>query len=104
MLFIIVLFVTILDYFIQIFSVKKFGGGRISINCTIIGLILGFFIVPPLGILLGPFAGAYIGAIIEKNKNPFKIALGSLVGFISGTFLKIFLSLYIIYFCIIHIV
>ena len=105
-LFIIVLFVTLLDYFLQVFGVNKFGGGRTSINFTIIGLIAGIFITPffPFGILLGPFFGAYIGAIIEKNKNPFKIALGSLAGFVSGTFLKIILSLYIIYFCIIQLV
>ena len=97
-LFFLVLVITFVDYWLQIYGVKKFGGGKKATNGTIIGLILGFFIFPPLGIILGPFLGAFIGAKMEGGKNDsLKIAFGSLLGFLGGVILKIIVSIYIAY-------
>jgi len=96
---IIVLIITILDFWVQIYGVKKFGGGRKSVNGSIIGLILGVFFIPVIGIIIGPFLGAFIGAMMEKKDftNSFIIALGSFTGFIVGTLLKLSACCYIIY-------
>ena len=99
MLTILVFLFTILDYWLQLYSVQKFGGGKKAIYGTFIGLLVGMFFFPPFGIILGPLIGALIGALIEK-KNTYdsvKIALGSLLGFIFGTVLKISISVYMIY-------
>ena len=93
---ILVLGVTFLDYWLQIYGVKKAGGGKYAIRGSMIGLIFGFFF-PPLGIIVGAFIGAFIGAKIEADKNELNIALGSVVGFVIGTILKICVSSYIIY-------
>ena len=88
----IALIITFLDYWLQIYSVRFFGGGRFSTIGVVIGIILGFFLFPPFGIVVGPFIGAYIGAVVESDFNlikSFKIAFGSLVGFIGGTILKL---------------
>ena len=52
-----------------------------------------------IGIILGPFIGALIGAKMEGPdvKKALKIALGALAGFMVGTVLKLSVSLYIIY-------
>ena len=94
---VVVVFVTIMDYFLQIYGVKKAGGGKYAIRGSIVGMLLGIFLFPPFGILVGAFIGAYIGAKIETNKNEVKIALGALFGFILGTILKLCTSFYIIY-------
>ena len=98
-MFFIILIITILDYYLQIYGVKQFGGGKKAINCTTIGLLLGVFILP-FGIVLGPFIGAFIGAFIENKDNsilsPIKVALGALIGFFGGVLLKIFVTFYII--------
>jgi len=94
---VLVVFVTVLDYYIQIYGVKKAGGGKYAIRGSIVGMLLGIFLFPPFGILVGAFIGAYIGAKIEMNQNEVKIAFGALWGFISGTILKLGTSLYIIY-------
>lgn len=105
----IIILVTFLDYFLQIYGVKKHGGGRYATNGTIIGLILGIFIFSPFGIIIGPFIGAYIGArmdekeyikfikneSINQNNKALKIAFGALTGLLAGTFLKIILNIYI---------
>ena len=95
----IVIAVTVFDFWVQIYGVKKFGGTKKAVNGSIIGLIIGIFLFPPFGIIIGPFLGAFIGAKMDDldvNKA-LKIALGALAGFIVGTIIKLSVSLYIIY-------
>ena len=93
----ILFFKTFLDYWLQVYGVHKFGGGKKATNGTIIGMLLGLFF-PPIGIILGPFIGAYIGARMDDSvQNPLKVALGALLGFLTGTILKLGISIYIIY-------
>jgi len=95
---VIVITITFLDYWLQIYGVKKFGGGRKAINGTILGLVLGLLLFPPFGIIIGPFLGAFLGAKMEAKEDTnraIKIALGALAGFLSGTVLKFSVSIYI---------
>ena len=100
--FLIISLVTILvfflDYIFQYFGVKKLGGGRMSVLGLFLGTILGLFFAP-FGLLLGPFLGAFIGAIFEnKNKSQsIKVAIGSLIGFISGSVLKLTFSVFLLW-------
>lgn len=82
--------VTLLDYWIPVYGTKRFGGTRYGVwGCTI-GLIAGLFF-PPWGIVLGPFAGALVGELAgNANANhAFKAAMGSFLGFLFGTLLKL---------------
>ena len=94
---ILVTMVTFLDYWLQIYGVKKAGGGKYAIRGSIIGILLGIFLFPPFGILIGAFIGAFIGAKMETDSNQIKIAFGAVLGFIAGTILKVCTSVYIIY-------
>ena len=92
--------ITFLDYWLQVYSVKLFGGGKASTIGVIIGILVGVFIFPPVGVLVGPFLGAYIGAIVESDFDlvkSFKIAFGSLIGFLGGTILKFVYSIVVIW-------
>ncbi len=104
--FILVLVVTLLDYVLQVYGVKKIGGGRLAVKGSIIGLIIGIIFIPPFGIIIGSFLGAYIGSIIEtkgiKSATPIKVAFGPLFGFLGGTLLKVLLSFYITYLFMYH--
>ena len=95
----IVIAVTVFDLWVQIYGVKKFGGTKKAVNGSIIGLIIGIFLFPPFGIIIGPFLGAFIGAKMDDPdvNKALKIALGALAGFILGTIVKLSVSLYIIY-------
>ena len=95
---VVVVVVTVLDYYLQIYGVKKAGGGKYAIRGSIAGMLLGIFLFPPFGILVGAFIGAYLGAKMDANKNEVKIAFGALWGFVAGTVLKLCTSFYIIYF------
>ena len=94
----IVSLITFLDYWLQIYGVKKFGGGKKAINGTILGLLLGLLLFPPFGVIIGPFIGAFLGAKMEAKEDTnraIKIALGALAGFLGGTVLKFAVSIYI---------
>jgi uncharacterized protein YqgC (DUF456 family) len=92
-----------IDFIIPAWGTKKFGGSKYGIWGTILGLIIGLVFLGPLGIIVGPFLGAFIGELIHDStdsKRAVKAAFGSLVGFMLSTGLKflvsiIFLGLYI---------
>ena len=94
----IVSLITFLDYWLQVYGVKKFGGGAKAINGTILGLVLGLILFPPFGVIIGPFIGAFLGAKIEAKEDTtraIKIAMGALAGFLGCTVLKFSVSIYI---------
>ena len=83
------------DFFLPLITAKKFGSSKKGIAGTGVGLFLGFFILGPIGIILGACIGAFIGELMS-NKESEKI-LGSLggaiVGVLSGIILKLVVSL-----------
>ena len=88
-LFVVLLFGA--DTIANLFGVKRFGGSKAGMWGSTIGLIVGPFIIPIFGILIGPFAGAILAELIF-NKSKFKQAVmsgvGSVVGFITSVFTK----------------
>lgn len=93
--------VSVLDYVVPIYGTKKFGGSKHGVWGSTIGLIIGIFVLPVLGIVIGPFGllgiilGPFIGAYIGEKmagKDPdtaLKAAIGSFIGFLAGTFMKL---------------
>ncbi|MEW7290078.1 DUF456 domain-containing protein [Aquimarina sp. 2304DJ70-9] len=84
-----------LDYIVPALGTKKFGGTTYGMVGSSIGLILGLIFMGPFGIIIGPFAGAFIGEIINNSSDSskaLKAAFGSFIGFLAGTFLKFIVS------------
>lgn len=88
---IITVVVTALDYYVPILGIKKFGGTNYGVWGSTLGVILGFFFIPALGIFLGAFFGALIGELIGgmSNQKALKAAFGSFLGFLSGIVMKV---------------
>ena len=90
------LLVWVLDYFIPALGTKKFGGTKYGMWGSTIGLLLGLFFFPPIGIIVGPFIGALVGELMHDSKNTnkaFKAAVGSFIGFLFSTGLKFAVSI-----------
>ena len=86
----------ILDYFMPIFGAKKFGGTKSGIIGSTAGLVVGIVFIGPLGIFIGTFLGALIGELFHdpsNKRNALKAAIGSLIGFLTGVFIKFTVSL-----------
>lgn len=86
--------VTAMDQVVPALGTKKMGGSRYGVNGSIIGLIVGVFFFPPIGLILGPFLGALAGELISgKDLNQaIRAGLGCFIGFLSGTVLKLIFS------------
>jgi uncharacterized protein YqgC (DUF456 family) len=88
--------VTAADFVIPSIGAKKFNCSSYGTWGCVLGTIVGAFFFP-IGIILGPFAGAFLGEFIAKKD--FVIALrsgiGAFLGFLAGTLLKVCFCLYI---------
>ncbi|MDG1571103.1 DUF456 domain-containing protein [Robiginitalea sp. M366] len=86
------LLITGLDYWIPAMGTRKFGGSRAGMVGTTIGLVVAIFfpVLGIAGIVIWPFLGAIVGELLNKSdrKKAFRAAVGSFIGFLTGTFLK----------------
>jgi uncharacterized protein YqgC (DUF456 family) len=83
-----------LDYLIPLIGTRKFGGTTYGVWGCLVGLIAGLWL-GPFGLIIGPFAGAFLGELIgnAKSQHALRAALGSFLGFVVGTLLKLVVCL-----------
>lgn len=88
------IFLYVLDYIIPAIGTKRFGGSRYGMIGATLGLLIGIIAPIPFGIIIGPFAGAYLGELlnVKTRHNAMRAAFGSFVGFLASTFMKLFAS------------
>lgn len=97
--------VTVLDYVVPVYGTRRFGGTKYGVWGSTIGLLLGLFI-PPWGLIIGPFAGAFIGEMIGNSDSDkaFRAAVGSFIGFLFGTLIKLIVCAMMIYYLVVAVV
>ena len=95
--------VSIIDYFLPVLMTQQFGGSRSATIGSILGLIVGLFFLPPIGMIIGPFLGALAGEIIHNRTDSakaFRVALGAFLAFIFGTGLKLIVTAIMMFYAI----
>jgi uncharacterized protein YqgC (DUF456 family) len=95
--------VTIMDNVLPAWLTKKFGGSRLAVIGSILGLVIGMIFFPPIGLIVGPFLGALTGELIHSRTydiKALKVALGAFLAFILGTGAKLIISLLMIYYAV----
>lgn len=95
-LIVVVLFVA--DYIVGAWGTTKFGGSRLSVILSTIGVIIGPFVIPAFGLIIGPFIGALVGELISGSSlsKSAKVGWGSLVGLFSSMVVKVILQIVMI--------
>ena len=84
--------VAIIDNVIPVYATKRFGGSKSGTIGSFVGLVLGLLFFPPFGFLFGPLLGAFAGELYAQQsdiKAAARAALGSLLGVLAGSVLKL---------------
>lgn len=87
---VVVLIVSVVDYIVPMYFTKVTGGSKYAERGAMVGLIAGIFLTP-VGMILGSFLGAFLFELYYSRKGAgqaLKAAIGSFLGFITGTGLK----------------
>ncbi len=87
----------ILDYIIPSLGARRYGGSKKGATGATVGMIAGLLLPIPLGFVIGAFVGAFIGEIIHQHddlKRAWRSAVGSFLGFLTSTGLKLLVSLF----------
>ncbi len=100
---IVTIILTVLDFYLPVWGTKKSGGTPSGTRGSTYGLVAAVILTiltSGFGVLLliiGPFVGAYLGEKYAGNTDEvaLKSGIGSFLGFISGTFIKLILVLVI---------
>ena len=95
--------VTVLDYIVPSYFTRATGGSKVAGRGSLAGLIIGMVFFPPFGMIVGAFAGALLAEVFFNGtewKKSVKPALGSFLGFLCGTFIKLAASAVMMYYII----
>ena len=94
---IVVAVVSVVDYIVPMYFTKLTGGSKYAERGALVGLVAGI-ILTPVGMILGSFLGAFLFELYYARKGSaqaLKAAIGSFLGFITGTGLKTIASVLI---------
>ena len=94
--------VSILDYTIPAKFTKLAGGTKAGSRGALIGMIIGIFLTP-IGMIPCSLAGAFLAEMFQENKSAgdaFKSALGTFLGFLVGTGMKLVTSVAMAYYIV----
>jgi len=93
--------VTVADYVLPAWGTKKWGGSRAGTVGAILGLLVGLFFAP-VGIIAGPFVGAFVGELIAGRNTDaaLRSGFGTFVGFLFGTVMKLVVCMVFTYYYI----
>lgn len=97
--------VSILDYLVPAYLTKVTGGSKAAEWGTFIGMIVGIIFFPPWGMITGSVLGAFLAEIIfadKKGGEAIKSAMGSFLGFLVGTGLKLVACGVMMYYIIVY--
>jgi len=96
------LLATVLDYVLPAIGAKRYGASKLGVWGSIIGMLIGLFIFPPWGMLIGAITGALAGELAggKKGKEVLRAGWGVFVGNIMGIGLKLAFSGAVLFFYI----
>ncbi len=79
------------DTIFSLVGAKAYNSSKYGIIGGFCGFILGFFVMPPVGIIILPFVGIYLGEIFsgKDSKQATKAIWGALIGMLVSVGLKV---------------
>ncbi len=85
----------LLDFLASLYGAKRFGASRYGVMGSALGGIVGLIFLSLPGLFLGVFGGAVIGEYGFGKKTSYealRVGVGSILGFLAGTLIKVVLA------------
>ena len=92
--------VCVMDYILPAYFSKMFGASKAGMTGATLGVFAGIFL-GPIGIVVGPFAGAVLGEMLNQNRTlgeAIKVGFGSFLSFLVGTGIKLIVATIVTYY------
>lgn len=85
------LLIVLADLLANLVFVKKYGGTKVGMMASVVGLLIGPLILGPFGILVGPIVLVFLVEWIRNKdiQGSIKIALGTLAAFFGSAAVKL---------------
>ncbi|RYE89817.1 MAG: DUF456 domain-containing protein, partial [Oxalobacteraceae bacterium] len=83
-----------IDFLATVYGAQRVGASKAALWGSVIGSVVGIFFMP-IGLFVGPFAGAWIGEYWQTRKSDqaTKVGIGTWLGIVFGTATKLALGL-----------
>lgn len=89
--------VTILEFLLPILGAKQHRASKYGLWGAALGMLVGPFVLGPVGIILGPFLGAILGeSYAGKNEQSLQSGIGVFIGFMLSMGAKFIVALVIL--------
>lgn len=85
----------LVDNFTTAMGAKRFGSSRSAVVCSLLGLLIGGVFFFPVGLLIGPFIGAFAAELLLARKSAGQATqsgLGATLGVMAGFAGKLFFA------------
>ncbi|MFC3420346.1 DUF456 domain-containing protein [Salinicoccus hispanicus] len=85
-MFVLTMLVLFSDIIANSYFVKRYGGSKRGEYAAIVGVLIGMFVYPPIGIIVVPFVLVLIVELLNSKdvNQAFKASIGSLLAFLSS--------------------
>ena len=92
--------VTILDYVVPAGGAKKYGASKSGVVGAMAGMLIGVFMFPPWGMIVGAFMGTFAGELLagKEGRKALQAGFGVFVGIMVSAGLKLAFSGTILFF------
>lgn len=93
----------ILDMVAPLLGAKKYKASKFGVIGCFAGLLFGLMLLGPIGIIIGPFVGAFLGEYWggRKPEDAVQSAKGTVIGFMAGSLVKLVVVLVMLGFLIV---
>jgi len=84
----------VLDYAMPLAGARRFGASKRGFWGAVIGMLVGAFVFPPFGLILGAFVGAVVGELSagKEEKSALRAGWGVFVGTMAAMAVKLVVS------------
>jgi uncharacterized protein YqgC (DUF456 family) len=84
----------VLDYAMPLAGARRFGASKRGFWGAVIGMLVGAFVFPPFGLILGAFFGAVVGELSagKEHSSALRAGWGVFVGMMAAMAVKLIVS------------